>query len=82
MWDPYFIHTLHFHSSDFFGLLLLQAARDNRLEVVDQWIKILPKSELNKKDGFGYAPLHYAAKFNRFKVLKNIILAGAGMSIV
>jgi len=52
------------------------------LEIVDQWIKFLTsESGLNALDSFGYAPLHYAAKFNRFKILKKLVEAGAGMSI-
>ena len=33
---------------------------------------------LNKKDAEGYTALHYAAKFNRFKILKHLIDSGAG----
>ena len=49
---------------------------------MDQWIRLLSDSnavQLNSKDKYGYAPLHYAAKFNRFKILVKLIEAGAGM---
>lgn len=48
---------------------------------MEQWIRVFAKDipELNKKDSFGYAPIHYATKFNRFKVLVKLVEAGAGM---
>lgn len=63
--------------------IYIQATRDNREEVVDQWIHLLSgpdASDLNKKDSLGYAPLHYATKFNRYKILVKLVQAGAGGS--
>lgn len=34
---------------------------------------------LNKRDTNGYAPIHYAAKFNRYDIMKKLI--GAGESV-
>lgn len=62
---------------------MLQAARDNRTNVVDAHINyFLGNSHidrLNKRDTKGYAPIHYAAKFNRFDIMKKLI--GAGESV-
>ena len=46
---------------------------------MEQWISFLKtdNSALSKKDSFGYAPVHYAAKFNRFKILVKLVEAGA-----
>ena len=42
----------------------------------------LPKGRkekvLNGKDTEGYTALHYAAKFNRFKILQLLVTSGAG----
>ncbi len=35
-------------------------------------------SYIDQLDRFGYTPLHYAAKFNRFDILATLIEAGAG----
>ena len=32
--------------------------------------------QLNKRDTNGYAPIHYAAKFNRYDIMKKLIGAG------
>ena len=32
---------------------------------------------LNAKDSDGYTAMHYAAKFNRFKILQLLVLSGA-----
>ena len=46
-----------------------------------QHLKRLPKYRkekvLNSKDSEGYTALHYAAKFNRFKILQLLITSGA-----
>ena len=34
---------------------------------------------LNKLDTSGFAPIHYAAKFNRFDIMKRLV--GAGESV-
>ena len=33
--------------------------------------------QLNDRDNFGYAPLHYAAKFNRHAIVVMLVEAGA-----
>ena len=35
---------------------------------------------LNAKDADGFTALHYAAKFNRFKILKLLVHSGASES--
>ena len=61
--------------------ITLQAARDGREDIVRQHLKRLPKYRkekvLNAKDSEGYTALHYAAKFNRFKILQLLITSGA-----
>ena len=63
-------------------------ARDDIKDVLDSWINWLNEQpdekgvdgELNKMDESGYTPLHYAAKFNRFNILRCLIISlGAGM---
>jgi len=63
-------------------------ARDDRVDVLDSWVKwlgqceeSLKKEELNKMDEAGYAPLHYAAKFNHIKILRRLIMKGAGKGV-
>jgi len=50
--------------------------------VVRQHLARLPKGRtgkvLNKKDSEGYTAVHYAAKFNRFKILQLLVTSGAG----
>lgn len=61
----------------------MQAARDNRTDVVDAHINYFIGNsqidQLNKRDTNGYAPIHYVAKFNRYDIMKKLI--GAGESI-
>lgn len=60
--------------------LCLQAARDNRIDVVDAHINhFLHRNEvgkLNNWDMNGFAPIHYAAKFNRYGIMKKLVGAG------
>ena len=58
---------------------MLQAARDNRIDVVDAHINHFRRNEvdkLNKWDAEGFAPIHYAAKFNRYDIMKKLVGAG------
>ena len=61
--------------------LSLQAARDGREDVVRAHLTRLPRQNtskiLNGKDADGFTALHYAAKFNRFKILQLLITSGA-----
>ena len=47
-----------------------------------QHLTRLPKHNkervLNRKDSEGYTAVHYAAKFNRFKILQLLVTHGAG----
>ena len=54
----------------------VQAARDNSIEIVEEWIEFLSSkgneemvNTMNERDEHGMAAIHYAAKFNRFKIL-------------
>ena len=63
-----------------------QAARENLIGIVREWIAYLNSrfssveklKELNSQDVIGYTPLHYAAKFNCFKILQKLEEEGAG----
>ena len=58
-----------------------QAARDNREDVVRQHLSRLPKYNkarmLDQRDAKGYTAMHYAAKFNRFKIMTLLVTSGA-----
>ena len=65
----------------------MQAARDDSMDIVDEWIQYLSSKEdevlinkMNEKDEHGLAPIHYAAKFNRFKIVAKLHENGAGTS--
>ena len=66
------------------NVVLLQAARDNRVEAVGAHITYFFRrnevNKLNKLDMNGYAPIHYAAKFNRFDIMTKLV--GRGEDIV
>lgn len=60
----------------YFCTLLLQAARDGSMGIIDDWIDFLStkkdevrRKKLDEKDEHGMAAIHYAAKFNRYKIL-------------
>ena len=66
----------------------MQAARDGREAVVIEWKRYLSgpnkrrrAKKFNALDADGYAAMHYAAKFNRLKIMKLLITCGAGISI-
>ncbi len=49
---------------------------DNRKDVVNEYIDYFRKKdirELNIEDPNGFAPIHYAAKFNLFEIMKILI---------
>ena len=46
------------------------------------WLAQLPHSSLENKDTYGYTAMHYAAKFNRFKIMQLLVARGAGESAV
>lgn len=49
------------------------------MDIVEDWLALPSECHLNEKDSYGYTPLHYAAKFNRYSILKKLVEAGAGM---
>ena len=64
----------------------LQAARDNRHDVVERHLRLLLSKRnrgrvLNHKDEDGYAAIHYAAKFNRYRIMIQLVAAGAGVHV-
>ena len=68
-----------------FCILLLQAARDDSMEIIDDWIDFLStkggevrRRKLDEMDEYGMAAIHYAAKFNRYKILLKLCENGAG----
>lgn len=58
----------------------MQAVRDNRHDDVEQQLTsgYVLRNVLNSIDSDGYAPIHYAAKFNRFKIMTLLVSARAG----
>lgn len=49
------------------------------------WLDVCPDKRkrklLNTKDKYGFAAAHYAARFNRFKIMQLLLLDDAGMSL-
>ncbi len=62
--------------------LSLQAARDGREDVVRHWLNRGPesgrKAAINKRDEHGFTALHYAARFNRVRVIQTLVQNDAG----
>ena len=56
---------------------LPKAARDGKEDVVNQHLARLPrykkKKVLDARDADGFTAMHYAAKFNRFKILRLLV---------
>ena len=55
------------------------------MEIIEHWIDFLSskkdevrRRKLNEKDEHGMAAIHYAAKFNRCKILIKLYESGAG----
>ena len=52
--------------------------------MVRLWLEQLPKRPssarrvLNKKDSEGFTAMHYAARFNRLKIMQMLVDSGAG----
>ena len=61
---------------------LLQAARDGREDDVRAWLDTVSDQRkrklLNAKDKHGFTAVHYAARFNRFKIMQRLLLDEAG----
>lgn len=51
--------------------------------MVDAWIEYVSPDmgKLNERDEHGMAAVHYAAKFNRLRILKKLYNSGAGKSL-
>ena len=61
----------------------IQAARVNDIEAVEMWFECNSPLECDFTNKYGYTPLHYAAKFNRFEIFEWLLNKGeAGMYIV
>lgn len=61
-----------------FAILLLQAIQDNNTKVVKAWLQY-NKRRPNRnriKDRHGFAPVHYAVKFNRLQLLEDLCNEG------
>ena len=70
-----------------------QAARDGKYDIVKVWLELYSKgSERNlkkkklqnpvdEKDGDGLTALHYAARFNRLKILSQLLVEQPGLFI-
>lgn len=61
-----------------FFLISIQAVRDGREEVLRQWLgsQLSTKKKkilINAYDSFGFTAMHYAARFNRFKMMQLLI---------
>ena len=72
-----FLSACSVKNQDFNGVIkkdLHYAVRVNDLQLVNQ---ILDDTNINKKDEYGYTPLHIAAKFNHFDIAKTLIIKGA-----
>ena len=68
------------HIIDLYSLKhCLQAARDGKEFIVREWLDNTPQGMkgaiINVKDPHGYAALHYAARFNRFKIMQLLVTA-------
>jgi len=61
-----------------YGCSVRQAARDGILDAVRMNL-INSKTRVNDVNEDGYAPLHYAARYNRLDVVEILVKAGAGL---
>ena len=68
----------HSHSNPLL-ILLSQAARDGRENIVQQWMNLLPADSIDDQDSEGFSALHYATRFNKFKIIQLLIASGAGI---
>ena len=72
------VHVLFMSTS----LFPSSAARDGRDDIVRVWLDRLPRTRcatvINEGDHQGYTALHYAAMFNRFKIMQLLVTRGAG----
>ena len=56
----------------------MQAARDGREDLVRAWLQkttMGKRGSINDVDVAGFAAMHYAAKFNRFKIMQLLATA-------
>ena len=55
----------------------LQAVRDGREEVLRQWLGQVSERKkralINAYDSFGFTAMHYATRFNRFKMMQLLV---------
>ena len=58
----------------------MQAVRVNDIGSIEQLFEGSSLPDCNQRDKHGYTPLHYAAKFNRFRIFELLLRKGkAGM---
>ena len=57
---------------------LLQAARDGREDVVQEWM-VVDKSGVDARDTEGYTAFHYAAENHHLNVMRILVDNGAGL---
>ena len=58
----------------------VKAARDGRCNLISAHLgKVNGRDSINEIDKDGFAPIHYAARFNRLEVLEQLLAARAGM---
>ena len=58
---------------------LMQSIWEDDWDAVQKWLdESKNKGQVMMKDSHGYAPIHYAAKFNRPEIMEMLIEGGAG----
>ena len=57
----------------------VKAARDGRYHLASVHLGNTRRNTVNELDKDGFAPIHYAARFNRLEVLEQLLAARAGM---
>ena len=56
---------------------LWQCIREGKLEDVEEWLREY-SHQVTNKDIHGFAPVHYAAKFNQPEIMQKLVSEGAG----
>ena len=55
----------------------MQSIWEDDYEAVENWLSE-NKDQVMMRDSHGYAPIHYAAKFNRPEIMEMLVKRGAG----
>ena len=62
------------------SLIIIQSIWENDEHAVEQWLnESKDTGQVMSKDSHGYAPIHYAAKFNRPEIMELLVKGGAGI---